>query len=563
MKIRIFSTTLFVVLVGVFTTGCDLDRYPYDMSTVDNIDIGNLQSITLGTYAKLKEEYYYKTLHQVGEYGGDNVALSGPTSDALQYIYRYERQSDNYYTGRVWRFTYQMVANVNRMIEEMELFETDDASDAALVRHLHGENLVLRGFLYFNCCNIFGRQYMDANGPENNLGIPIKTVSDVDYYPPRATVKEVYDQILADATLGAAYLKRDDNSPERNNTMINQEVAWAFLSRLHLYMGNWKEAEAYADSVISSNTYELLTGDTYKTYPQHVPENNKETIWCIRMVKDSDYKDYYMDYYSVGSMYSIRDGHGWGEMFPSQTYLDLLREYPQDLRSGFIEEQYDAEDPRMWMIYVDGDNYVTKTVEQSGTDYIITEDPGMYNSNTVRQEEVNGVTRYYVEIGNERFDVWIENALSFTKALPARYILKCSYQEHQGQLYSPVLFRLAEMYLNRAEARYHQGDLQGAIEDVNVIRRRAGIPERSVADAANNDQILEWVLNERRLELAWEAHRKYDVFRNRLTLDRQYPGQHLSASNPMTQLAPDDVRVIELIPQAEINVYPIELVQHP
>ena len=56
-------------------------------------------------------------------------------------------------------------------------------------------------------------------------------------------------------------------------------------------------------------------------------------------------------------------------------------------------------------------------------------------------------------------------------------INKFSYQEEYKQLYSPVISRLAEMYLIRAENYAEKGQVQLALDDVNVIRRRAGIPE--------------------------------------------------------------------------------------
>ena len=70
------------------------------------------------------------------------------------------------------------------------------------------------------------------------------------------------------------------------------------------------------------------------------------------------------------------------------------------------------------------------------------------------------------------------------------------------------IFRLAETYLNRAEARWWQGDLKGATEDVNIIRRRAKAPELPEGSVT-----LEQILDERARELFLEDHRKTELTR--------------------------------------------------
>lgn len=74
-----------------------------------------------------------------------------------------------------------------------------------------------------------------------------------------------------------------------------------------------------------------------------------------------------------------------------------------------------------------------------------------------------------------------------------------------------ILFRLAEQYLIRAEARANQSNLTGAITDLNVIRRRAGIEE--IASASSKDEALQLIEDERRVELALEPHRWFDLIR--------------------------------------------------
>ncbi len=73
-----------------------------------------------------------------------------------------------------------------------------------------------------------------------------------------------------------------------------------------------------------------------------------------------------------------------------------------------------------------------------------------------------------------------------------------------------TLFRLAEMYLIRAEARVQQAKLTDAAEDVNVLRRRAKAP---TVNATNQADMLLVIERERLYELAFEGHRWYDLVR--------------------------------------------------
>ncbi|MFC6095464.1 RagB/SusD family nutrient uptake outer membrane protein [Flavobacterium qiangtangense] len=74
-----------------------------------------------------------------------------------------------------------------------------------------------------------------------------------------------------------------------------------------------------------------------------------------------------------------------------------------------------------------------------------------------------------------------------------------------------ILLRTAELYLIRAEARARQGELSAAKDDLNAIRLRAGLP---VTTAASQPELLDAILQERRVELFTEAgHRFFDLKR--------------------------------------------------
>jgi hypothetical protein len=102
----------------------------------------------------------------------------------------------------------------------------------------------------------------------------------------------------------------------------------------------------------------------------------------------------------------------------------------------------------------------------------------------------------------------------------------------------PVI-RISEMYLNRAEAYYRLTREVDALKDLNTIRTRAGLPEKT---GLTGTALLDEIIRQRRLELAFEGHRFFDLKR----LGRDIV--KLPTNLPFT-----DYRVLARIPISEIN----------
>lgn len=172
------------------------------------------------------------------------------------------------------------------------------------------------------------------------------------------------------------------------------------------------------------------------------------------------------DYGKFGSIASMiySDGNsGWGEEFASASIRGVMAEHPEDVRNSYIVPLYD-----------DDGNVAT----------------------------LNGIEIYY--------------------------ITKFSFQGGSPTLSSPILFRLAEMYLNRAEAYAKKGQAGPALADVDEIRKNRGLEGALYNGTVPAGMtLLDVVLKERRMELAFEGHRVFDVYRNKMDLDRTYWGYHL------------------------------------
>ncbi len=506
------STYRFLFLAGALAlTVASACKKTFEPSTAKNEDDAlkneaDVKSATIGTYAVLKNADYVRSIHFLTEYQGDNIAQAQTSSDALSNAYRYTHLVDMSHVNNVWRQSYGVVNAANKVIA----FTPDGAAPG--MRQLKGENLYLRGMIYFNLVRIFGRPYTQGNGA--NEAVPLVLESTTTELPARNSVKEIYDQVIADLTKATELL-----TEKKNNNFASKEVAQALLARVYLYMGNNAKAIESANLVINSGRYNLLTGDSYKNYFRGVPEDNKETIFCIRHTKTEN-----RDFSAIGSMYFSEGGQGqtgWGEIYASTEYMALLDQHPADLRHAFISP-YAAGGVLSWP--------------------------------------------YTAPVPDVRMNTRLN------PNTPMYYINKYNYQEGLVNLSSPVYMRLAEMYLIRAEAYAKQGagSAQLAIDDLNTLRQRAGLTGTALHTLASltaaGKTVLDAVLEERRLELAFEGHRAYDQFRNNRALERNYPGTHSLNNTPSTNIQqtilPSDNRVIYFIPNRERLVNP-NLTQNP
>ncbi|MFD2825013.1 RagB/SusD family nutrient uptake outer membrane protein [Leeuwenhoekiella polynyae] len=537
-----------LLIISLSLYSCDVDRFPYDSIASEELlsGEGGIEAATLGNYAILKGDAdgngFASQFHRIAEYPGDNVALSGTTTDALFFTYNYNNLTTSGRVNDFWTSGYQAIVGCNKMIElttEGESEETDQ---------LIGENYYLRAYAYFEMVNVLGRPYYQGR---DNLGIPLKLSSLIDDLPDRNTVGEVYDQVVSDLIKAESLM-----TVNKSNSYATKEAAQALLSRVYLYMGDNEQAINYANKVIDCGRFSLVSSENLPNYTKLNPDDNSETIFCFKFLEESDYNH---GYYTVGSLYANILGSGWGEMYASSDYLDLLRKNPSDQRLKFIDPQYLLDDAgeKIPAVYWINDNYqyVFKRTFENGSETYFTNE----GTDFLLQSEVNGPqTRYYyLNTSGDKKYVIKDFDMVKRNGYPKFFILKCSLQEDVPQLWSPVVSRLAEVYLNRAEAYAKLNQTENALADVNRIRSRASIATYiDPSDFPEGIDILDVVLQERRMELAYEGHRKFDVFRNGRTMNRKYPGTHLNGNSPRFEIPATDNRVIEYIPEAQINVQP-------
>ncbi len=573
-KNNIAKILLATLSFGLMTTSCDVERLPTG-SMASEVITGDpnsyLDAMVRGAYAQLKA--WSDPMHRLGEYAGDNMMIRGSSTDAFYEFITYSRTPNNYRLQNFWDYGYKAVAQASNTINMVAEGQSEEI-DSKL-----GECYYIRGMMYFYLTRAFSRPYYQA--PDKNLGVPIVNGTPEDMenlqLPDRSTVAQCYQQAIGD-------LRKAEKMLTTNNgpAYASKGAAQAMLSRIYLYMSGTYEnpntqyadsAAYYASEVINSGTYSLLPRSEFMVYNTIVPENNSESIFVVKRVA-TEFSGY-DHYYGIGGMYAVIGGMGWGEMYASAKYIDLLNETGRndwrpdkknivDARANFIEPQYVTDASGN---YTEVFRFIKNVYDQSGaqTNYNYVQATLNRNGSQLTcTETIDGKeTTYALTPVNEEQEIYsikysdgntyqgvIDYQMSLNRVYPMFYIVKCSREGEDSHLHSPIISRLGEVYLNRAEAYAKLGRYSEALSDLNLIRERSipGAGYKSL-DASNAHQLID---KERQLELAYQAERSFDVYRNGDTLTRHYPGPH----NAMEEVSPADYRVTYYIPQTAINSYP-------
>lgn len=555
-------------------TGCDIERFPYTDLSADEVKKdpeASLDALLNGAYAQLKK--WSDVMHRCGEYAGDNIMIRGTSTDAFYEFISYSRTPNNYRLQSFWDNSYKAIAQTSNILKLVDEGINKDIDNKL------GECYFIRGFLYFYLCRAYGRPYYQ--NPETNLGVPIVNGTPDDILgplPDRSSVQKTYEQAISDLKKAATLITKNNGA-----TYGSREAAWALLSRIYLYMSGTfdhpnaeyaKLAVEYADKVIQSGVYKMLDRADFMKYNTFTPEQNKETIFAIKRVA-SEFSGW-DHYYGIGGMYANIGGMGWGEMYASAKYIALLDETGRndwannkivDARAAFIEPQYVKDGKKVFRfikkVYNSQGvhtnyNYVQAEIKNSADNSTLTcaENTETYTLTPVDREQ--GIWSIQYKDGNTYTGV-IDPEMKLNRVYPMFYVVKCSREGEDSHLHSPVITRLAEMYLNKAEAAGKLGDYAMALNALNIVRERS-LPGKGY-DALTAENAEARIEKERTLELAFQAERSYDVYRNGHSLTRHYPGPH----NALEEIQPKDYRTVYFIPQNAINAYPegSKLTQNP
>lgn len=291
-------------------------------------------------------------------------------------------------------------------------------------------------------------------------GVPLNTkpLTPDEFKQPRASKEEIYAQIIQDLTDAAAVLPLRSKYAAADLGRATKGAAEGMLARVYLTLGDFTKVEQYALSVINSQEYELYP--SYEKLFQKEGENSKESLFEVQTTADAQRLG--------GSQYNEVQGVrgvpnlGWGFNRPSD---DLVR-------------AYESGDPRREATVL----YVGEILPDGSA--IIEDNP---------------------EIINERYNqkAWVPRRADAANGAGGGNIR---------------ILRYADVLLMAAEALNENGKPTEALNYLNQVRKRArGTRTNILPDVAfvSKEQLRDRIWKERRVELALEQQRWFDLVRQK------------------------------------------------
>lgn len=207
-----------------------------------------------------------------------NDAQINRNTDAFDYINSSNR--DLSYTYAYWRSSYNALLHINKVLAHVKEGESNP-----VILQAKAESLFLRAYIYFNLVRLYGKPFYQGKG--NALGVMLVVNDEFapGLAPKRATVAEVYEQVMADLRNAIPLFKQ-----KKTSSYASSMAAEALLSRVALYRGGTfsspnKDANQlafeHADKVIRQGDFQLVGGDAFKTYYDTDNLKNTEDIFAI------------------------------------------------------------------------------------------------------------------------------------------------------------------------------------------------------------------------------------------------------------------------------------------
>lgn len=433
---------------------------------------------------KNEQDYYAAVMIYFGSVQGDlmQARISGKRgSNSFEMRYTADNTKD------MWSQPYRVIKEVNTLLMRIKLsgfkYDKNDADDVAEFNDIIGQAKFLRALSHFDLVRLYSRPYTLDNGA--SMGIPIQTKPIIDsegftsIVTDRKTVKDVYDFIITELEEAATLMRN-----EKINGEANYWAAHALLSRVYLYKGdNVKSLEASEKLLEAAAPFGLWTDDEYATEWGNHTASNKEVIFAIANVSQSDWADRE----AIGYLYSQ---NGYDDIIFTPVIVNYFINNPKDVRVVATRGIEPGGNVKLLAPYIDSEGKSFKI--------FCDKFPG-----------VDGDTRY----GNV------------------------------------TILRLSEIVLNAAEAAFKSGDVDKAASYLNMISARN--EDKAVFTSANI--LLNDIIEERKIELVGEGHRKFDLLRNDMEINRAEQFGTSTMDPASVKYGNDFHRSILPIPKKEIN----------
>lgn len=450
------------VLLGLvfFAVGCDkmLELYPEDQVTRDSFwqNESNVESVMTAAYNKLQG--CLNSFFVWGEVRGDLVNISKTDNASAQNrrrVNQHELTQENEYCD--WGIVYQTINMLNLVIDFAPLVvERDETFTNDKKNQYIAEAKTMRALCYFYLARTFETfPYItqSAQSDEQN------------YIFPGSPGIQVLDSLVKDLTWAETIIRKNFNDIHFESSILktmydkgraHQTTVWALLTDIYLTQNKYTEAVNYADKLINSGNFSLLSSGEW--LQNFYPGNSSEGIFELQFSKmyqnSGDFVKWFSDQSSVGG----------------ETWYMLQR------------------------------NFTTGT-------YTFWE--GSERSNTVKND-VRGQGGTYP---NPTLAATWQDCDFIWKWSGIKWNGTTASDRRNQDSNDPnwIFYRLADIYLMKAEALNRLGRSQEAINILKIIKLRAGLDEQIYFTDVK--ALEDRILDERAAELAFEGKRWFDMVR--------------------------------------------------
>ncbi|MCK0192071.1 RagB/SusD family nutrient uptake outer membrane protein [Arenibacter sp. F20364] len=480
-------------LIGLLASCSDefLEKEPFGELTDDQVELPeNIESLVISAYSILNGQGNEASNAfnspasnwSFGDVLSDDAYKGGGGTGDQNQIHRMEIYNID---GQIidvvqkWSVLYEGVYRANTVLKALKnTTEFDEATKTQRVAEMR----FLRGHFYFELKKLYNRiSYTDEDG--NYLSNT------------QITPEEIWTKIEDDFNAAIAVLPETQADPGRPT----KYAAWAYLSKTYLYQGEWQLASDAADEVISKGGYSLTPNFSEIFIPEN--DNGEEVVFAIQYsINDGSPSNYNG---SIGDRLMPPGGPryaAYGFLRPSQ---NLVNAYKTDVEGMPIignddVTESDNVDPRLDV-----------TIGRPGIPY--------------KDLEIN-----YEES-------WARDLATYGPYGPKKRVISANHPAYlQSWPYVTAanysIIRYADVLLWKAEAEIELENLEEGRTYINMIRERAktGIYIQNLegtANAANylidtydapfasKEEATIALRTERRLEMAHEGHRFFDLVR--------------------------------------------------
>ena len=501
MKFKLIASISMVIIL----LGCDLaqtlNENPPHIITSDKLytDYTGFQTGINGVYAAIRYEVENTSMpKQVFVNGNDNMSpnyVNGFGNLASKWGDLNNAASSDF--NRVFNWLYGIINATNTIIDRAEGDNIDwkggDGSETENKNFVLAEAKAMRAWAYRHLTYLWGDVPLSL---AESAGKTIKTDWE------RTPKNEVRTQILEDFLYAEQYIPVEP-IPGR----MSKGAVQTFLAEMYLVVNDPEKALQWADKVLNTPEYQLVTErfgvnkdkpgvpfmDMFYEGNKNREEGNTEALWVWQF-----------GYQAIGGGTNPRT-----RAMHLQRYMDIKIGGLQPLQITFerggrgkaytaptkyFMESYESQDDR-FSNYAVRKFFILKNGEQNAPNPSDKLPEGYAFGDTIKLNWNKPLTAANWEVNDWPY------SRKFEGSIPDNVASDYNYDDY-------IALRLADTYLLKAEAQFKLGNLSGAAETINIIRRRS-----NASDVSASDINIAFILDERSRELFNEEYRRYTLLR--------------------------------------------------